>query len=115
MAEEYNRALETTQRLPKERTAPRKGMNRYQVDAWYDGLGAERAPGDGFGARSAGLLSGLLNVLLVYAVVQLAVSLPSLDRQGQSAARERAGEEASKRNSRVEPYDAQKARKDAKR
>jgi hypothetical protein len=48
-------------------------------------------------------------------VVQLAVSLPSLDRQGQSAARERAGEETSKRNSRVEPYDAQKARKDAKR
>ena len=66
-------------------------MNSHQVEAWYDGLGAEKAARDGMGARSAGLLSALLNVLLVYAVVQLAVSLPSLDRQGQSAARERAG------------------------
>ena len=115
MAEEQHREVETTQRLPKERTAPRKGMNVHQVEAWYDGLGAEREARDGVAARSAGLLSGLLNILLVYAVVQLAVSLPSLERQRQSAAPERTREEASKRNSRIEPFDAQKARKDAKR
>jgi hypothetical protein len=115
LAEEYNRELETTQRLPKERTAPRKGMNSHQVEAWYDGLGAEKAARDGIGARSAGLLSGLLNVLLVYAFVQFAVSLPSFDRQRQTAAQERSRDEASKRNLRVEPLDAQKARKDGKR
>ena len=90
-------------------------MNAHQVDAWYDGLGAEKEARDGLGVRSAGLLSGLLNVLLVYAFVQLAVSLPSLDRQRQTAAQERSREEAPKRNLRVEPVDAQKARKDGKR
>jgi hypothetical protein len=116
LAEEHNREVETTQRLPKKRTAPRKGMNVHQVEAWYDGLGTERrSRGDGVGARSAGLLSGLLNVLLVYAFVQFAVSLPSLDKQRQTAGQERSREEASKRNLRVESFDAQKARKDGKR
>jgi hypothetical protein len=115
LAEEHNRELETTQRLPKHRTAPRKGMNAHQVEAWYDGLSADKGPRGGIGARSAGWLSGLLNVLLVYAVVQLALSLPGLDRQRQTAAQDRSREEAAKRNPRVAPIDAQKARKEGKR
>jgi hypothetical protein len=90
-------------------------MNAHQVEAWYDGLGAQTEAKDGIGARSVGLLSGVLNVLLVYALVQLTVALPSLDRQRQTAAQERGREQAVKRNLRVEPFDAQKARKDGKR
>jgi hypothetical protein len=115
LADEQNREVETTQRLTGERTAPRKGMNAHQVEAWYDGLGADREAKEGIGARSAGLLSGFLNVLLVYALLQLTVSLPSLDRQRQTAAQERSRGETAKRNLRIEPFDAQKARKDGKR
>jgi hypothetical protein len=90
-------------------------MNAHQVEAWYDGLGAERDAKDGLGARSVGLLSGLLNVLLVYALVQLTVSLPTLDGQRQTPAQQVGREDTAKRSLRAEPFDAQKARKDAKR
>jgi hypothetical protein len=86
LSDDTERELATTQRLPKERTAPRPGMNRVQVDAWYDGLGRGGADGKrGIGGYLAIFSSGLLNVLLVYAVIQLAVALPSLDKQRQAA------------------------------
>jgi hypothetical protein len=115
LAEQQDRELETTQRLIGERTAPRKGMNAHQIEAWYDGLGSERAAKEGIGARSVAALSGFLNVLLVYALMQLTVSLPSLDGQRQTAVREKGREETAKRSLRTEPFDAQKARKDGKR
>jgi hypothetical protein len=119
LAEEHDRELETTKRLPKERTAPRKGMNAHQVEAWYDGLkeGRDGSARNGIGGRLVVLFSGLLNVLLVYAVIQLAASLPSIERQSQTAMQEKKGEEGLKRagEAKVEAVDAKKAKRDPKR
>lgn len=115
MADESNRELAMTQRLPKERTAPRPGMNAVQVDAWYDGLGGDADKRKGIGAHLAIYSSGLLNVLLVYAVVQLMVALPSLDRQRQTAGERGADSFTRAGESSFSQEDARKARRDGKR
>lgn len=94
-------------------------MNAHQVEAWYEGLKEQSDAGgaSGIGARSVALLSGFLNLLLVYAFIQLAVALPGLEGQRPTAAQEKKREESSRRAGelKIESMDARKAKKDGKR
>jgi hypothetical protein len=115
LADESNQEVATTQRLPKERTAPRPGMNAVQVDAWYDGLGGDGDKRKGIGAHLAIYSSGLLNVLLIYAVIHLMIALPSLDRQRQTAGKRGADSFMRAGESSFSQEEARKARRDGKR
>ena len=79
--------------------------------------GAKGCKQKGIGTRLVVLLSGFLNVLLVYAFIQLAVALPSIERQRQTATQEKKREEGVKRAGelKIEAVDAKKAKKDGKR
>jgi len=94
-------------------------MNTHQVDAWYDGL-RERSHTRGklgIGARLIALLSISLNVLLLYALIQLAVALPRIEGQRQAAIKGKEREAGSSRTGemKIERAETKKGKKDGKR